>query len=134
VPVKGLAHPVEVFELAGAMPTRTRLQAAAARGLTRFVGRQMELETLRQALERTSTGHGQIVAVIGEPGVGKTRLFYEFTHAPRTPGWLLLDSHSVSYGQATPYLPVHDLLKGYFEIDDRMVCALRDVRVRADGH
>ena len=119
VPVKGLAQPVEVFELMGAMPTRTRLQAAAARGLTRFVGRQAELEALRQALERTGTGHGQIVAVIGEPGVGKTRLFYEFTHAPRTPGWLILESHSVSYGKATPYLPVRDLLKVYFEIDDR---------------
>ena len=119
VPVKGLAQPVEVFELLGAMPTRTRLQAAAARGLTRFVGRQAELEALRLALERTGTGHGQVVAVIGEPGVGKTRLFYEFTHAPRTPGWLILESHSVSYGKATPYLPVRDLLKVYFEIDDR---------------
>jgi class 3 adenylate cyclase/tetratricopeptide (TPR) repeat protein len=119
VPVKGLAHPIEVFELSGAMPSRTRLQAAAARGLTRFVGRQVELDVLRQALERTGAGHGQVVAVIGEPGVGKTRLFYEFTHAHRTPGWLLLDSHSVSYGKATPYLPVRDLLKVYFEIDDR---------------
>jgi class 3 adenylate cyclase/tetratricopeptide (TPR) repeat protein len=119
VPVKGVAQPVEVFELLGAMSTRTRLQAAAARGLTRFVGRQVELEALRLALERTGTGHGQIVAVIGEPGVGKTRLFYEFTHVPRTPGWLILESHSVSYGKATPYLPVRDLLKVYFEIDDR---------------
>ncbi|MGH8064168.1 MAG: ATP-binding protein, partial [Candidatus Entotheonellia bacterium] len=119
VPVKGLAHPVEVFELVGAMPTWTRLQAAAVRGLTRFVGRQAEIEALDQALERTGTGHGQVVAVIGEPGVGKTRLFYEFTHSHRTPGWLILESHSVSYGKATPYLPVRDLLKVYFEIDDR---------------
>src|SRR5262249_51743810 len=73
VPVKGLAQPIEVCELMGAMSTRTRLQAAAARGLTRFVGRQAELEALRLALERTGIGHGQIVAVIGEPGVGKTR-------------------------------------------------------------
>jgi class 3 adenylate cyclase/tetratricopeptide (TPR) repeat protein len=119
VPVKGLDAPVEVYELLGAIPSRTRLQAAAARGLTHFVGRQAELEALYQALERTAIGHGQVVAVIGEPGVGKTRLFYEFTHAPRTSGWLIFDSHSVSYGKATPYLPVHDLLKGYFEIDDR---------------
>jgi class 3 adenylate cyclase/tetratricopeptide (TPR) repeat protein len=119
VPVKGLAHPVEVFDLVGAMPIRTRLLVAAARGLTHFVGRQAELEALRQALEQTGTGHGQVVAVIGEPGVGKTRLFYEFTHAHRTPGWLILESHSVSYGKAIPYLPVRDLLKGYFEIDDR---------------
>jgi hypothetical protein len=119
VPVKGVAQPVEVCELLGGMSTRTRLQAAAARELTRFVGRQAELEALRLALERTGTGQGQIVAVIGEPGVGKTRLFYEFTHAPRTPGWLILESHSVSYGKAIPYLPVRDLLKVYFEIDDR---------------
>jgi class 3 adenylate cyclase/tetratricopeptide (TPR) repeat protein len=119
VPVKGLDAPVEVYELLGAMPSRTRLQAAAARGLTHFVGRQAELKALHQALERTATGHGQVVAVIGEPGVGKTRLFYEFTHAPCPPGWLILESHSVSYGKATPYLPVRDLLRGYFAIDDR---------------
>jgi class 3 adenylate cyclase/tetratricopeptide (TPR) repeat protein len=131
VPVKGLAHPVEVFELVGAMPTRTRLQAAAARGLTRFVGRQAELEALGQALARTGSGHGQIVAVIGEPGVGKTRLFYEFTHSYRTSGWLILDSHSVSYGKATPYLPVRDLLKVCCEIDDRDEA--RKVRERVTG-
>jgi AAA ATPase domain/Adenylate and Guanylate cyclase catalytic domain len=82
VPVRGVAQPVEVCELLGAISTRMRLQAAAARGFTRFVGRQAELEALRLALDRTGTGHGQLMAVIGEPGVGKTRLFYEFTHAP----------------------------------------------------
>jgi class 3 adenylate cyclase len=66
--LKGLADPVEVFELVGAGSTRTRMQTLAARGLTRFVGRQAEFEDLRQALERASTGHGQVVAVIGEPG------------------------------------------------------------------
>jgi len=80
VPVKGLSAPVEVFELVGAGPIRRRLQAAAARGLTRFVGRQTELEALHQALERASAGHGQVIAVVGEPGVGKSRLFWEFTH------------------------------------------------------
>jgi predicted ATPase/class 3 adenylate cyclase len=119
VSVKGLADPVEVFELVGAASTRTRLQAFAARGLTRFVGRQVELEALRQALERAGTSHGQVVAVIGEPGVGKTRLFYEFTRSHRTHGWLVLESSSVSYGKATAYLPVRDLLKAYFQIDDR---------------
>jgi tetratricopeptide (TPR) repeat protein len=131
VPVRGLAQPIEVFELIRAIPTRTRLQAAAARELTRFVGRQVELEALRLALERTGTGHGQVVAVIGEPGVGKTRLFYEFTQAPRTQGWLILDSHSVSYGKATPYLPVRDLLKVYFEIDDRD--GARKIREKVTG-
>jgi class 3 adenylate cyclase len=119
VAVKGLADRVEVFELVGAASTRTRLQAFAARGLTRFVGRQVELEALRQALERAGTRHGQVVAVIGEPGVGKTRLVYEFTRSHHTHGWLVLESSSVSYGKATAYLPVRDLLKAYFQIDDR---------------
>ena len=119
VPVKGLLAPVEVCELVGAGPARTRLQAFAARGLTPFVGRQAELAALHQALEQAEAGHGQVVAVIGEPGVGKTRLFHEFTHASRTQGWLLLESSSTSYGKATPYLPVIDLLKAYFQIEDR---------------
>ena len=119
VAVKGLADPVEVFELVGAASTRTRLQAFAARGLTRFVGRQAEVEALRQALERAGTSHGQVVAVIGEPGVGKTRLVYEFTRSHHTHDWLVLASSSVSYGKATAYLPVRDLLKAYFQIDDR---------------
>jgi class 3 adenylate cyclase/tetratricopeptide (TPR) repeat protein len=119
VPVKGLPAPVEVYELVGAGPARTRLQAFAARGLTPFVGRQAELAALHQALEQAEAGHGQVVAVIGDPGVGKTRLFHEFTHASRTQGWLLLESSSTSYGKATPYLPVIDLLKAYFQIEDR---------------
>src|SRR5262247_2982891 len=77
VPVKGLADPVEVFELTGASPLRRRLQAAAARGLTRFVGRQQELAALQQGLERAVAGHGQVVAIVGEAGVGKSRLVYE---------------------------------------------------------
>jgi predicted ATPase/class 3 adenylate cyclase len=117
--VKGLADPVEVFELVGAGSTRTRLQAFAARGLTRFVGRQAEFEALRQALERAGSSHGQVVAVIGEPGVGKTRLVYEFTRSHHTCDWLVLASSSVSYGKATAYLPVRDLLKAYFQLDDR---------------
>src|SRR5262249_36990151 len=96
LPVKGLADPVEVFELIGATPLRRRLQATAARGLTRFVGRQAEIEMLNQALEQAGAGLGQIVAVVGEPGVGKSRLAYEFVHSHRTQGWLILESASVS--------------------------------------
>ena len=118
VPVKGLPEPVEVCELVGAGPARTHLQAFATRGLTPFVGRQAELTALYQALEQAGAGHGQAVAVIGEPGVGKTRLFHEFTHASRIHGWLLLESSSTSYGKATPYLPVLDLLKAYFQIEN----------------
>jgi class 3 adenylate cyclase/tetratricopeptide (TPR) repeat protein len=119
VPVRGLEERVEVYEMVGAGPRRSRLHAAAARGLTRFVGREAELEQLRQALSRAAAGHGQVVAIVGEPGVGKSRLVWEVTHSHRTHGWHILQAKSVSYGKATPYLSVVDLLKGYFQIEDR---------------
>ncbi len=119
VAIKGVGEPLEVYEVIGTGPTRTRFQAAAARGLTRFVGRDAELDQLRQALERARAGHGHVVALVGEPGVGKSRLLWEFTHSHRTHAWLVLESGSVSYGKATPYLPVIDLLKAYFKIQDR---------------
>jgi class 3 adenylate cyclase/tetratricopeptide (TPR) repeat protein len=119
VPVRGLPVPVEVCELVGAGPARTRLQAFAARGLTPFVGRQAELDVLHQALAQAGARHGQVVSVIGEPGVGKTRLFHEFTHGSHMHGWLRLESSSASYGKATPYLPIIDLLKTYVQIEDR---------------
>ena len=118
-PVKGLETPLEVFEVVAASTVRSRLQAAAARGLTRFVGRDLELEQLRQALERAGVGHGQIVAVVGDAGVGKSRLFWEFTHSHRTQGWLIVESSSVSYGKATSFLPLIDLLRAYFQIEAR---------------
>ena len=99
VPVKGLAEPVEVFELVGVTALRRRLQAAVAQGLSPFVGRQPELEVLQQALTRAGAGHGQVVALIGEPGVGKSRLVYEFLHSHHTQGRLTLESGSVSYGK-----------------------------------
>jgi class 3 adenylate cyclase len=117
--VKGLGAPIEVYEVTGAGPVRTRLQAAAARGLTKFVGRDHEIEQLRQALGRAGSGHGQVVAIVGEPGVGKSRLVWEVTHSHRSSGWLVVQASPVSYGQATPYLPVIDLLKAYFQIEER---------------
>src|SRR2546426_5352514 len=119
VPVKGLQEPVAVYELLRAGPVRSRLQAAVARGLTRFVGRDVELEQLRQALARAGGGQGQVVAGVGEAGVGKSRLLYEFTRSHHPHDWLLLASNSVSYGKATAYLPVLDLLKGYFGLETR---------------
>lgn len=131
VSVKGLTEAVEVFEVIGVGAARSRLQAAAARGLTRFVGRDGEIETLRQTLEHARAGRGQVVAVVGEPGVGKSRLFYEFTHSHRTADWLIVESGSVSYGKATPYLPLIDLLKAYFKIHDRD--NLREIREKVTG-
>jgi class 3 adenylate cyclase len=131
VPVKGIRDPMEVFELVGATALRRRLQATVARGLSPFVGRQLELEVLQQALARAEAGHGQAVALIGEPGVGKSRLVYEFLHSHRTQGWLMLESGSVSYGKATAYLPVRDLLKAYCHLEDRD--DLRTVRAKVTG-
>lgn len=119
IPVKGLSEPVEVYEVVGGGSVRTRLQAAAMRGFNRFVGRDAEMEQLRHGLQQASDGHGQVVGIVGEPGVGKSRLFYEFTHSHRTRGWLILESGSASYGKATPYLPVIDLMKSYFQIETR---------------
>jgi class 3 adenylate cyclase len=118
VPVKGLVEPVEVFELTGVSSLRRRLQAAVARGLMRFIGREPELAALHQALARAQTGHGQVVAIVGEAGVGKSRLVYEGVHSHHTQGWLVLESASVSYGKATPYFPVIELLKRYAQVED----------------
>jgi class 3 adenylate cyclase/tetratricopeptide (TPR) repeat protein len=131
VPVKGLADPVEVFELVGVTALRRRLQAAAVRGLSPFIGRQPELAALQQALARARVGQGQVVALVGEPGVGKSRLVYEFLHSHHTQGWLRLESSSVSYGKATAYLPVRDLLTAYCHIEDRD--DLRTVRAKVTG-
>src|SRR4030095_2241829 len=117
VSVKGVPAPVETFSLTGATAVRSRLQAAAARGLTTFVGREAEMDLLLKALEQARSGHGQVVAVVGEPGVGKSRLVWEFTHSRHTQGCLVLEANSVSYGKASTYLPVIDLLKGYFPIE-----------------
>ena len=119
VPVKGLTDPVEVYELIGAGSARSRLQAAALRGLTKFVGRSDELMQMHHALEQAHAGHGQLIALVGEPGVGKSRLVWEFVHSHRIQGWLVLESSSVSYGKANPYRPVIDLLKNYFQIEER---------------
>ena len=131
IAVKGMTEAVEVYEVTGAGIARTRLQASAARGLTRFVGRDAETGQLWKALEQARVGHGQVVAVVGEPGVGKSRLFYEFTHSHRTEGCLIVESGSVSYGKATPYLPVVDLLKAYFKVQDRD--SQRDIREKVTG-
>ena len=131
VAVKGLPGPVDVYALTGASALRSRLHAAAARGFTRFVGRDAEIEQLRRTLGLAHVGRGQLVAVVGEPGVGKSRLVYEFTHSHRTQDWLILEAGSVSYGKATSYLPVIDLLKAYFKVHDRETP--REIREKVTG-
>ena len=117
--IKGLAQAVDVFELVDAEPTRARFQAASGRGLTRFVGRAAEVALFHRALERAQNGQGEAVAVIGEPGVGKSRLFYEFLDSRHVDGWLVLETGCLSYGAVTPFLPLRDLLRGYCGIEER---------------
>src|SRR5215472_3055449 len=131
VAIKGLAEPLEVFEVTGVGVASTRLHAAARRGLTRFVGRDSELEQLWRVQEQAGRGRGQVMALVGEAGVGKSRLVYEFTHSHRLQGWLVLEAASVSYGKATSYLPVIALLKSYFKIQDRD--DLRDIPEKITG-
>jgi class 3 adenylate cyclase/tetratricopeptide (TPR) repeat protein len=117
VPVKGLSDPVQIYEVTGAGAARTRLQAAAGRGLTRFVGRDVQFEQLLRAQQLTGDGRGQVVAIVGEAGVGKSRLVHEFLHSHHTADWLVLQSSSASYGRAAPYLPVIELLRRYFKVN-----------------
>jgi class 3 adenylate cyclase len=122
VPVKGLSQPIEAFDLLGVGAARTRLQASAGRGLTPFVGRSDELAALDRAHGLAAGGQGQVVALVGDPGVGKSRLLYEITRSERMRPWLVLESTSVSSGRASSWAPVIDLIKPYFDIaagDDR---------------
>ncbi len=131
VAVRGLPEPIEVYEIVAPGGARSRLHAAAARGLTRFVGRGREVEQLRQALEQAQAGAGQVAAVVGEPGVGKSRLYWEFARSHRVQGWRVLECGAVSYGRTTAYLPIIELLKAYFRIEARD--EIRDIREKVIG-
>jgi class 3 adenylate cyclase/predicted ATPase len=113
--VKGVSEPVNIYEVTGLGPLRTRLERSAGRGLTKFVGREREMEALKHAAEQAKSGRGQIVAAMAEPGVGKSRLLFEFKVTSQS-GWMVLEALSVSYGKASAYLPVMDLLRYYFDI------------------
>ena len=112
--VKGFTHPVDAFELVGVTAARNRLQAQAERGLSSFVGRQAEIEAFRRFT--AGGGTGRILALAGDAGMGKSRLVREFVQHHLPPGWKVIQGFSVSYGAATPYLPVVELLRDYFEI------------------
>src|SRR5262249_62405072 len=86
---------------------------------------------MQSALAQARAGQGQIIAVVGEPGVGKSRLFFEFVQSHHLDGWLVVEASSVSYGKATPYLPLIDLLKAYFKIDQ--LDNMRAVRAKVTG-
>jgi predicted ATPase len=114
--VKGVSEPVNVYEVTGLGPLRTRLQRSAGRGFTKFVGREREIDAMKAAAERAKAGRGQIVAAMAEAGVGKSRLIFEFK-ATSAAGFMVLEAFSVSHGKASSYLPVIDLLHSYFCIE-----------------
>jgi class 3 adenylate cyclase/tetratricopeptide (TPR) repeat protein len=117
--VKGLPGPIEVHELVGTSGMRSRLQAAATRGLSPFVGRDAELGQLLRAVDQVRRGHGQVAAIVGEPGVGKSRLTFELTHSDHAQGWLVLEAGASSHDKATSYLPVSTLLRTYLKLGER---------------
>lgn len=117
--IKGFDAPREVFEIARAGQARSRLQVAAARGLTPFVGRAEQMQQLVRALDEARAARGQVVGVIGEAGVGKSRLLWEFIHSDHTQGCSILEGQSASYAKEVSYAPIIDMLKKYFEIQER---------------
>src|SRR5262249_15942047 len=117
--VKGVSEPVQVYEGIGLGPLRTRLQRSASRGLSRFVGRGAELHQMNRALASAKSGRGQVVAVVAEPGLGKSRLFYEFQALEHGES-LLLETFSAAHAKGSAYLPLLELLRNYFQtsVDD----------------
>ena len=122
VPMKGVSASINLYEVTGIGPLRTRLEVSASHGLARFVGRRNELERMQAMSQLAKTGEGQIIGVIGEAGVGKSRLCHEFKLLAKD-DCLILECTSDSYGKAFPYLPLIDMLKNYLQIapgdDDR---------------
>jgi adenylate cyclase len=116
--VKGVEDAVSVYELQGVGPLRTRFDLSRARGLTRFVGRSDELATLEAALERAIEGQGQLLGIVGEAGVGKSRLCFELAERCRARGIAIREAHAVPHGKAIPLLPVLQMLRALFGLED----------------
>jgi len=117
--IKGVAQPLRVYELQGVGELRTRLDMSRMRGFTRFVGRQDEMATLESALAHALEGRGQVVGVVGEAGLGKSRLCYEFAQKCRARDVAVRETHGVAHGKAIPFLPVLEFMRGFFGIAER---------------
>ncbi len=116
--VKGKEDPVEAYELLEPTEVATRLEAAVIRGLTRFVGREREMATLKEAFDKASSGSGQVVGIVGEAGVGKSRLLFELRKTLPEGRYTLLEGRCLHYGGSMPYLPFLDVLRTYFGIEE----------------
>jgi class 3 adenylate cyclase len=132
VPVKGLKDSVQIYELLAARQMQNPLKLASAvhGGLSGFVGRNAELGVLSRVLNRAYAGHGQIAALVGEPGIGKSRLAYEIQRSHEARGWITLEGHAVSYAGRTAYLPVVAMLKAYLGVDASD--SVRDIRRKVE--
>ena len=118
MPNRGLREQVEVWELKRATPVTSSLGAVAGRVKNAMLGRAVELAKLEQLLARAREGCGQLVTLIGEPGIGKSRLVWELTRTAATGGWQMHEVACLSYGTLTPYLPMRNLLTRYFDVED----------------
>src|SRR5262245_23969105 len=116
--IKGLSEPLHAFELEGLGRVRTRLDVSRSRGFTKFVGRQREMAALEAALEQAIAGSTQVIGIVADPGVGKSRLCFEFVERLRARGILLVTGHGVPHGKAIPFLPVLEALRDYFGIKE----------------
>jgi class 3 adenylate cyclase/tetratricopeptide (TPR) repeat protein len=119
VTVKGIRQPIDLFQIVGHTSARTRWEVTAARGLTPFVGRQSELAGLQRALQLAAAGHGQVVAVKGQAGTGKSRLVHEFLQSPQLSDWTVLKTAATAYRRGTPYLAISNLLRSWCEIPEQ---------------
>jgi adenylate cyclase len=117
--IKGVSRPVEVFELAGVGPARSRLDLSRERGFSRFVGRDAETAALDEALARAEAGEGAVVGIVAEAGVGKSRLTLEFAERCRGEGLEVFEAQAQSHGQSIPFMPVLQMLRAYFGIGER---------------
>jgi class 3 adenylate cyclase len=117
--LKGVSAPVRVYELEGVGRLHTPLEVSRSRGFSRFVGRDAEVTSLDTALSRALDGNGQVVGIVGEPGVGKSRLCQEFVERCQGRGISVYRGHGVSHGKAIPYLPILELYRGFFGISER---------------
>jgi class 3 adenylate cyclase/tetratricopeptide (TPR) repeat protein len=118
VEVKGKEEPQEAYELLRPTEVETRIEAAAAKGLTRFVGRRKEIDSLREAFDKAKAGSGQVIGIVGEAGVGKSRLLLELRGMFPEGEYSYLEGRCLHYGGSMPYLPILDVLKAYFDIEE----------------
>ena len=127
--MKGKEEPVEAYQLLRPSQVQTRMAASTAKGLTRFMGREPWMETLIEAFEKVKIGEGQVVGIVGEAGVGKSRLLLEFRNLLPQESSSYLEGQCIHYGGAMPYLPILDILRSFLEIKE----GEREMSVRQQG-